>query len=75
MARARCPVLLVHGTDDQTVPFDDARRLHAAGLPGTVSCLAVPGGHDPSDALEEYLPQLVAFLQQSFAAGRPAAIK
>jgi fermentation-respiration switch protein FrsA (DUF1100 family) len=68
MARARCPVLLVHGTDDLMVPFDDARRLQAVGLPGAVACLAVPGGHDPSDALEEYLPQLVAFLQQSCAA-------
>lgn len=68
MARVRCPVLLVHGMDDLMVPFDDARRLQAAGLPGTVACLAVPGGHDPSDTLEEYLPQLVAFLQQSCAA-------
>lgn len=68
MARVRCPVLLVHGMDDLMVPFDDARRLQAVGLPGAVACLAVPGGHDPSDALEEYLPQLVAFLQQSCAA-------
>lgn len=68
MARARCPVLLVHGTNDPMVPFDDARRLQAAGRPGAVACLAVPGGHDPSDALEEYLPQLVEFLQQSCAA-------
>lgn len=31
MTRVLCPVLLVHGEDDDTVPFDDARRLLAAG--------------------------------------------
>jgi dipeptidyl aminopeptidase/acylaminoacyl peptidase len=67
MARARCPVLLVHGTDDEMVPFNDLHRLQAAGLSGAVQCLAVSGGHDPSDALAEHLPQMIDFLQRSFA--------
>lgn len=66
MARVRCPVLLVHGTEDEMVPFDDARRLQLAGRPQVVDCIAVPGQHDPSEALEEHLPQVVDFLQRAF---------
>ena len=67
MRQIRCPVLLVHGTNDKVVPFEDARRLQAAGLQGTVQCLSVTGGHDPSQAIEEHFPQLIEFLQRSFA--------
>ena len=73
MRRIGCPVLLVHGTDDEVVPFEDARRLQAAGLQGTVQCLSVTGGHDPTQAIEEHFPQLIEFLQRSFAA--PAELK
>ncbi len=66
MARLRCPVLLVHGSDDALVPFADAQRLLAAGPEGQVQCLRVSGGHDPSAALEAHLPALVGFLQQGF---------
>jgi uncharacterized protein len=73
MARLRCPVLLVHGSDDALVPFADAQRLLAAGPAGLVQCLTVEGGHDPSSALEVHLPTLVGFLQQAFLqAPRPA---
>jgi len=73
MARLRCPVLLVHGSDDALVPFADAQRLLAAGPEGQVQCLRVSGGHDPSAALEAHLPALVGFLQQAFLqAPRPA---
>jgi dipeptidyl aminopeptidase/acylaminoacyl peptidase len=68
MARVRCPVLLVHGTEDEMVPFDDARRLQAAALPDVVDCIAVPGKHDPGDALDDHLPQVLEFLQRSFGA-------
>ncbi len=66
IVRARCPVLLVHGTDDEMVPFDDARRLQAAGVPGAVQCLAVPGGHDPTQALDDHMPEVIKFLQNPF---------
>lgn len=67
MARLRCPVLLVHGSDDELVPFADAKRLLAAGPAGQVQCLRVSGGHDPSAALEAHLPALVGFLQQAIS--------
>ena len=67
MRRIRCPVLLVHGTHDEVVPFNDARRLQAAGLPGAVQCLSVTGGYDPSQAMEAHFPELIDFLQRSLA--------
>lgn len=66
MTRMRCPVLLVHGSDDAVVPFADAQRLLAAGPAGLAQSLTVEGGHDLSTALEAHLPTLVGFLQQAF---------
>lgn len=70
IARVTCPVLLVHGTEDDLVPFDDARRLQAAGQPGRVQCLAIAGGHDPSLTLRADIPQVIDFLNHSLM--RPA---
>ncbi|MDP1999173.1 MAG: alpha/beta fold hydrolase, partial [Rhodoferax sp.] len=67
MKQLHCPVLLVHGTADELVPFADAQRLHAAGQPGQVQLLAVNGGHDPSEALQAHLPAVIGFLQQAFS--------
>lgn len=68
MARVRCPVLLVHGEDDDMVPFDDARRLLAAGQAGRVQLLAVAGRHDPTEALQADQSQLLSFLTGVFQA-------
>lgn len=70
LPRLRCPVLLVHGRDDRTVPFDDARRLQRAaqqaGRP--VELLAVAGDHDLRDALAPHAPEIVGFLQRALQA-------
>jgi fermentation-respiration switch protein FrsA (DUF1100 family) len=60
--------MLVHGSDDELVPFADAQRLLAAGSAGQVQCLRVSGGHDPSAAMEAHLPVLIDFLQQAVQA-------
>lgn len=65
MTCVRCPVLLVHGEEDDTVPFDDARRLLAAGRQGRVQLLAVAGRHDPSEALQTEQSRLLVFLNSS----------
>jgi pimeloyl-ACP methyl ester carboxylesterase len=67
IGRVCCPVLLVHGTEDEMVPFDDARRMLDAASPGVATLLGVTGRHDPSDALHEELPQIVDFLHRAFA--------
>jgi pimeloyl-ACP methyl ester carboxylesterase len=68
MGRVRCPVMLIHGTDDALVPIEDARRLRAAGRPGTVRLLEVPGGHDPRKAFRAHLFQVIDFLREVFDA-------
>jgi pimeloyl-ACP methyl ester carboxylesterase len=75
LAQLRCPVLLVHGRDDRTVPFDDARRLLQVARHGRL--LAVAGDHDLRDALAPHAGEIVAFLQgalaQRWAVRRPPA--
>jgi dipeptidyl aminopeptidase/acylaminoacyl peptidase len=67
ITHVRCPVLLVLGKDDDMVPFDDARRLLAAGNSGQVQLLAVAGRHDPIEALQAEQMQLVGFLRAQLA--------
>lgn len=69
MTRVRCPVLLVHGEDDDMVPFDDARRLLAAGPMGRVQLLALPGQHDPTESLQTEQSRLLMFLISSLGHG------
>ncbi len=77
MGKLRCSVLLVHGKQDELVPFADAQRLHAAGLSasGRVQCLAIAGGHDPSEALAEHLPALIVFLQAAMPLPHQTALQ
>jgi pimeloyl-ACP methyl ester carboxylesterase len=62
----RCPVLLVHGRDDATVPFDDARRLQRAAPDARL--LAVDGGHDLRAGLAPHTHEIVAFVAAAFDA-------
>jgi dipeptidyl aminopeptidase/acylaminoacyl peptidase len=59
-----CPVLLVHGAQDRTVPLSDARRLRAALRQGEL--LVVDGDHDLRAALEPHTERLVQFLRMHF---------
>jgi pimeloyl-ACP methyl ester carboxylesterase len=54
-----CPVMLVHGEQDQTVPLSDAHRLHASLRSGEL--LVVEGDHDLRVALAPHADQLVRF--------------
>jgi pimeloyl-ACP methyl ester carboxylesterase len=54
-----CPVMLVHGEQDQTVPLSDAHRLHASLRSGEL--LVVEGAHDLRVALAPHAGQLVRF--------------
>ncbi|WP_127999209.1 alpha/beta hydrolase family protein [Piscinibacter defluvii] len=56
----RCPLLLVHGAHDTTVPLADAHRLHAA-CPGS-ALLVVDGTHDLRAALAPHAPRILQFL-------------
>lgn len=73
VVHARCLVLLVHGTEDETVPFNDARRIHAAAPAGVAQCVAIPGGHDLSQSLPDHGGQVMHFLNQAFFPEKPSA--
>ena len=61
----RCPILLVHGRADATVPVDDARRLLAAS--NHAQLLLVDGDHDLRQELVQHMPEVVEFLQAACA--------
>jgi pimeloyl-ACP methyl ester carboxylesterase len=67
LPRVACPVLLVHGAQDSTVPLEDAHRLQAV-LP-TAEILVVAGPHDLREALRPHAPALVVFLVRHLGDG------
>ncbi|MGS2742131.1 alpha/beta hydrolase [Halomonas sp. LS-001] len=64
----RCPVLLVHGEDDEVIPLSDAQHLAEKGGANAV-LRVVPGGHDLTDSLARHGDELMAFLNA--AVGEP----
>lgn len=70
ITRVRCPVLLVHGRDDTTVPFGDARRIAAAQQGACL--LPVDGSHDLRESLPPHAGRLIAFLAEALAGASPS---
>ncbi|KAA3655417.1 MAG: alpha/beta fold hydrolase [Proteobacteria bacterium] len=70
--RLHCPLLLVHGSADTTVPVADAHaiaRAHGAHL----TLLEIPGAtHDSVDRIETHAPALLGFLAQHGIRPAPA---
>lgn len=65
-----CPVLLVHGSEDRTVPLEDARHILANAGPARVRLLEIAGaGHDSTDPIEQHVGALLHFLEESWAGG------
>lgn len=67
IARINCPVLLVHGLEDDTVPVDEAREIYAARNSDAVELLLVPGSHDDYGDVTRHLAQLGHFLDRCMA--------
>jgi len=60
----QCPVLLVHGTADETVPVTDARAIRDHCLGTKPELLLIEGGsHDSVEQVEHHADRLVAFLK------------
>jgi len=62
IGRIVCPVLLVHGLEDDTVPADEARQIHEARRSDAVELLLVPGSHDSYGDLAAAMGTLLEFL-------------
>ena len=60
-----CPVLIVHGMEDDTVPVDEARQIYAARATDAVELLLVPGSHDDYGEMLEQIVLLQAFLDRT----------
>jgi uncharacterized protein len=59
-----CPVLLVHGTEDTTVPVDEVQSIYANRSGDHVHLLILQGGHDSVEELESHVGELMAFLSR-----------
>ena len=65
--RLKCPVLLVHGEADRTVPVADAHAIIAAGEKPDLQLLTISGaGHNKLASSEIQGGKLVEFLQGAF---------
>jgi dipeptidyl aminopeptidase/acylaminoacyl peptidase len=65
IARVACPVLLVHGLEDDTVPVDEAREIHAARASDAVELLLVPGSHDDYGDIGRQIGAVRDFLERA----------
>jgi len=64
-----CPVLLVHGDEDNTVPVADAMEIYAQRTGNHVHLLVLAGDHDTSHEIERHAGKLVAFLDLAIGRG------
>ena len=69
LPRARCPVLLVHGRQDVTVPVSDAQALWGARGDADVTLLERDGTHEHFDDMDGLASDILAFLQAHAAPG------
>lgn len=70
IARVRCPILLMHGADDATVPASDAQRLYDRRSHAHVRLCIEPGAHDSMQDLLPHAGVITGFLDEALA--RPA---
>jgi len=74
LGRALCPVLLLHGRQDHTVPLDDAHRLMHHQGPARATLLALDGTHEafaePAQVEQAVLDFLARALERRITAAR-----
>jgi len=68
IARVQCPILLMHGCEDATVPADDARRLYANRAHARVRLCIAPGAHDSMQDLLPHAGVITEFLDDALKA-------
>ena len=66
----RCPTLLAHGTQDETVPVCEAEEIYANRQGAQVSLLLMSGSHDEYAELEQHLGAVIGFLDGAMHRGQ-----
>jgi pimeloyl-ACP methyl ester carboxylesterase len=66
-----CPVLLVHGTEDETVPVSEAQEIYANRCNEQIGLLLMPGSHDEYSELDQNIGTVIAFLDMTMFTSRP----
>ena len=61
----RCPVLLAHGTEDVTVPVEEARQIYANRAHDKVELLLMQGSHDEYAEMDAGIDAILAFLERA----------
>ena len=69
VGKVRCPVLLVHGIEDEMVPVEDARQIHAKRRGERTQLLLIPGRHDDYGKIEDQIGAMIDFLDTIFKPG------
>ena len=68
ISRVLCPVLLVHGLEDETVPASEAEAIFSRRSHQRVELLLIPGSHDEYAELDQHLPALCRFIARALPA-------
>ena len=63
--RVNCPVLLVQGREDETVPVEEAEAIFARRQNSRVELLVIPGSHDDYGDIGLQLGTLTSFLDRA----------
>jgi pimeloyl-ACP methyl ester carboxylesterase len=72
IARVHCPVLLVHGRDDEVIPLTDAHRILAQAPPGRARLVEIEGaGHGSTEQIDHAMGDVLAFLEAQGLRGSP----
>ena len=61
--KIRCPLMLVHGNDDDDVPIAEARRLMASAPYGSILRTIPEVGHDLRPAMPQIAPHVMGFMK------------
>jgi pimeloyl-ACP methyl ester carboxylesterase len=63
---SHCPVLLVHGREDKTIPLSDALTIKNHCKDNSIELLLIEGAdHDSVDKIEDHAHRLIEFLENT----------